>query len=79
MTEPLRVLAKCLKSLQDVSGEVYYNMFPVIVAVGGQNAGKSSIIESIVGHSILPRGNDIVTRCPIHIRYKLSLNPVAFV
>ena len=66
--EPLQILAKCLRSLQDASGELYYQLFPKIVAVGGQSAGKSSIIESIVGHPFLPRGTDIVTRCPIHVR-----------
>ena len=66
--EPLQILAKCLRTLQDVSGEFYYKMFPKIVAVGGQSAGKSSIIESIVGQPFLPRGTDIVTRCPVHVR-----------
>ena len=66
--EPLQILATCLKRLQDISGQFYFSLFPEIVAVGGQSAGKSSIIEAIVGHSFLPRGTDIVTRCPIHIR-----------
>ena len=67
-SEPLQILAKCLKQLQDVSGQNYFEMFPKIVVAGGQSSGKSSIIEAIVGYPILPRGTDIVTRCPIHIR-----------
>lgn len=30
-----------------------------------QSSGKSSVIESIVGRSFLPRGIGIVTRCPL--------------
>jgi len=30
-----------------------------------QSSGKSSVIESIVGRSFLPRGVGIVTRCPL--------------
>jgi dynamin 1-like protein len=41
--------------------------FPQIVVVGGQSAGKSSVLESIVGRDFLPRGTNIVTRRPIHI------------
>lgn len=42
--------------------------FPQIVVVGGQSAGKSSVLESIVGRDFLPRGTNIVTRRPIHIQ-----------
>lgn len=38
---------------------------PQIVVVGSQSAGKSSVLESIVGRDFLPRGTGIVTRCPI--------------
>lgn len=38
---------------------------PLIVSVGSQSSGKSSVIESIVGKDFLPRGNGIVTRCPL--------------
>ncbi|OXA62843.1 dynamin-1-like protein [Folsomia candida] len=38
---------------------------PQIVVVGSQSSGKSSVLESFVGKSFLPRGTDIVTRCPI--------------
>lgn len=41
---------------------------PMIAVVGSQSAGKSSVLENIVGHSFLPRGAGIVTRCPCEIR-----------
>ena len=67
MSEPLELLAYCLSKLQDASS--FTGLFPSIICVGSQSAGKSSIIETIVGHAFLPRGGDIVTRCPLHIRY----------
>ena len=36
-----------------------------VVVVGEQSAGKSSVLESIVGRDFLPRGSGIVTRCPL--------------
>eukprot|EP00948_MAST-09A_sp_MAST-9A-sp1_P001910 g1910.t1 len=38
---------------------------PQIAVVGGQSAGKSSVLENIVGKSFLPRGSGIVTRRPL--------------
>ena len=54
--------------LQDVLGAVGQNTsldLPQIVVVGGQSAGKSSVLEGIVGRSFLPRGHGIVTRRPL--------------
>jgi dynamin 1-like protein len=55
--------------LQDVLGAVGQNTttidLPQIVVVGGQSSGKSSVLESIVGRSFLPRGTGIVTRRPL--------------
>jgi hypothetical protein len=42
-----------------------WNVLPIIVAVGGQSAGKSSVIEAVVGQEILPRGSGICTRRPL--------------
>ncbi|XP_023331482.1 dynamin-1 isoform X2 [Eurytemora carolleeae] len=39
-----------------------------IIAVGNQSSGKSSVLQSLIGKEILPRGDDIVTRCPQFIR-----------
>lgn len=41
---------------------------PQIVVVGSQSTGKSSVLESIVRRSFLPRGRGIVTRCPLILR-----------
>ena len=41
--------------------------FPAIVVIGSQSSGKSSVIESIIGRHLLPRGTNMVTRCPVVI------------
>ncbi|KAF8771657.1 Dynamin-1 like protein [Argiope bruennichi] len=41
---------------------------PQIVVVGSQSAGKSSVLENIVGREFLPRGNSLVTRRPTLIQ-----------
>ncbi|XP_069121087.1 dynamin-1-like isoform X3 [Argopecten irradians] len=48
-------------------GHNFYHMieFPQIAVVGCQSAGKSSVLENIVGKDFLPRGNGIVTRRPL--------------
>lgn len=54
--------------IQDVLGALGQDTnldLPQIVVVGGQSSGKSSVLESIVGRSFLPRGNGIVTRRPL--------------
>ncbi|KAL3982878.1 Dynamin central region family protein [Acanthocheilonema viteae] len=38
---------------------------PQIVVVGSQSAGKSSVLEGIVGRDFLPRGAGIITRRPL--------------
>lgn len=38
---------------------------PQIIVIGSQSAGKSSVLESFVGHDFLPRGSGIVTRRPL--------------
>lgn len=36
--------------------------------LGQQSAGKSSVLESIVGLDFLPRGDGVVTRRPLELR-----------
>ena len=36
--------------------------------MGNQSSGKSSVIQGLIGREFLPRGSDIVTRCPLNIR-----------
>lgn len=45
-----------------------YIKLPRIAMLGGQSAGKSSVLESIVGLDFLPRGDGVVTRRPLELR-----------
>ena len=38
-----------------------------IVVIGSQSAGKSSVLEKIVGKNFLPTGNGCVTKRPLHL------------
>ncbi|VWU48272.1 dynamin-like protein [Hepatocystis sp. ex Piliocolobus tephrosceles] len=38
---------------------------PYIAVIGAQSVGKTSLLESLVGLSFMPKGEDIVTRTPI--------------
>lgn len=42
-------------------------VLPSIVVIGSQSSGKSSVLEAIVGHEFLPKGNNMVTRRPIEL------------
>ncbi|KAG6808394.1 hypothetical protein H0H92_004284 [Tricholoma furcatifolium] len=59
-------LIKLVNKLQDtftnLGGELD---MPQLVVVGSQSAGKSSVLETIVGRDFLPRGQGIVTRRPL--------------
>lgn len=60
-------LIHTVNKLQDVFsviGDHKINL-PQIVVVGSQSSGKSSVLESLVGKSFLPRGTGIVTRVPL--------------
>jgi len=60
-------LIPVLNKLQDVFATVSAHAvnLPQIVAVGCQSAGKSSVLEAIVGKDFLPRGAGICTRRPL--------------
>ncbi|XP_022085097.1 dynamin-1-like isoform X2 [Acanthaster planci] len=45
---------------------------PQIAVVGGQSAGKSSVLENFVGRDFLPRGSGIVTRRPLILQLNQS-------
>lgn len=53
--------------LQDVFGAIGQQQIdlPQITVVGSQSAGKSSVLEHVVGRDFLPRGNGICTRRPL--------------
>ncbi|KRY73375.1 Dynamin-1-like protein, partial [Trichinella pseudospiralis] len=60
-------LIPVINKLQDVFNTVGSEtiQLPQIVVIGTQSAGKSSVIENIVGRDFLPRGCGIVTRRPL--------------
>ncbi|CAG0913982.1 unnamed protein product [Notodromas monacha] len=66
-TAELETLIPVINKLQDVFNTVGADaiQLPQIVVVGTQSSGKSSVLESIVGCSFLPRGIGIVTRRPL--------------
>ncbi|XP_065201827.1 dynamin-1-like protein [Planococcus citri] len=63
----MEALIPVINKLQDVFNTVGSDaiQLPQIVVVGSQSSGKSSVIESLVGRSFLPRGTGIVTRRPL--------------
>ena len=63
----LRKLINILCQIGDY-GINEYIKFPRICSIGSQSSGKSSVIESILGLDILPRGLGNVTRRPLEIR-----------
>ncbi|XP_032132718.1 interferon-induced GTP-binding protein Mx1 isoform X1 [Sapajus apella] len=46
---------------------------PAIAVIGDQSSGKSSVLEALSGVA-LPRGNGIVTRCPLVLKLKKLVN-----
>eukprot|EP01053_Blabericola_migrator_P007503 Blabericola_migrator_1__7502@NODE_382_length_9143_cov_306_926399_g305_i0_p1_GENE_NODE_382_length_9143_cov_306_926399_g305_i0NODE_382_length_9143_cov_306_926399_g305_i0_p1_ORF_typecomplete_len800_score142_39Dynamin_M/PF01031_20/9_4e62Dynamin_M/PF01031_20/9_1e02Dynamin_N/PF00350_23/5_3e48GED/PF02212_18/4_3e03GED/PF02212_18/5_5e20FeoB_N/PF02421_18/37FeoB_N/PF02421_18/0_004MMR_HSR1/PF01926_23/0_00013AIG1/PF04548_16/0_29TetR_C_20/PF17925_1/8_1e03TetR_C_20/PF17925_1/9_6TetR_C_20/PF17925_1/4_3e02_NODE_ len=67
MYQQLRQLINVVDELRDVGLHQYINL-PRICVVGTQSAGKSSVLEGIVGMDFLPRGEGIVTRRPLELR-----------
>lgn len=56
------IFVDALSKLQDIEGSTESLLLPIIVIIGSQSAGKSSLIEQIVGYPFLPRGSNMVTR-----------------
>ena len=50
-------------------GEQHGISLPSIVVVGDQNSGKSSVLEGLSGVD-LPRGDGLVTRCPLILKLR---------
>lgn len=48
---------------------------PRIAVLGQQSAGKSSVLENIVGIDFLPRGAGVCTRRPLELRLVHDQNP----
>ncbi|KFM63981.1 Dynamin, partial [Stegodyphus mimosarum] len=61
-------LIPIVNRLQDAFTKLGVNLsldLPQIAVIGGQSAGKSSVLENFVGKDFLPRGSGIVTRRPL--------------
>ena len=61
-------LIPLINKIQDAFSDLGTSMsidLPQIAVVGGQSAGKSSVLENFVGRDFLPRGSGIVTRRPL--------------
>lgn len=52
----MRKLINIIDELRDVGLQQYINL-PRIAVLGTQSAGKSSVLENIVGLDFLPRGD----------------------
>ena len=66
--EGLEGLIGVVNKLQDAFANLGVSFsldLPQIAVVGGQSAGKSSVLENFVGRDFLPRGSGIVTRRPL--------------
>ena len=63
----LRKLINLIDQLRDCGVNEYIKL-PRICSLGTQSAGKSSVLESIVGLDFLPRGDGVVTRRPLELR-----------
>lgn len=59
-------LIQLVNKLQDTFANLGGELdMPQLAVVGSQSAGKSSVLETIVGRDFLPRGQGIVTRRPL--------------
>ena len=56
-----------IRGLLQTVGQSETLSLPSIVVIGSQSSGKSSVLEAIVGHEFLPKGNNMVTRRPIEL------------
>ncbi|XP_075472835.1 dynamin-3 isoform X2 [Ascaphus truei] len=63
--EELIPLVNRLQDAFSAIGQSCHLELPQIAVVGGQSAGKSSVLENFVGRDFLPRGTGIVTRRPL--------------
>ncbi|GMG37628.1 unnamed protein product [Ambrosiozyma monospora] len=67
MSAALTDLIPVVNKLQDIVSTTNLTDLdlPLLTTVGSQSAGKSSVLENIVGKDFLPRGTGIVTRRPL--------------
>lgn len=68
--DQMMVLTKKMIEIRNILSKVGQSSvltLPSIVVIGSQSSGKSSVLESIVGHEFLPKGSNMVTRRPIEL------------
>nr|XP_044613527.1 dynamin-3 isoform X4 [Equus asinus] len=70
--EELIPLVNRLQDAFSALGQSCLLELPQIAVVGGQSAGKSSVLENFVGRDFLPRGSGIVTRRPLVLQLVTS-------
>lgn len=63
----LRSMISLIDKLRDLGVEEYIEL-PKICVLGTQSAGKSSVLESIVGIDFLPKSAGLCTRRPLELR-----------
>jgi len=63
----LRSMISLIDKLRDLGVEEYIEL-PKICVLGTQSAGKSSVLESIVGMDFLPKSSGLCTRRPLELR-----------
>ncbi|CAD6885800.1 unnamed protein product [Tilletia controversa] len=70
-SEELMMLTRKLIEVRNILKEIDHEdenlTLPSIVVIGSQSSGKSSVLEAIVGHEFLPKGNNMVTRRPLEL------------
>jgi len=67
LSDSLKPVIQLIDNLKDCGIDSKISL-PRIVVIGTQSAGKSSLLESIVGLDFLPRGDGVVTRIPLELR-----------
>lgn len=73
MQDLINVVNKVQDAFSAIGGAGNLDL-PQIAVVGGQSAGKSSVLENFVGKDFLPRGSGIVTRRPLVLQLETSKN-----
>jgi len=69
LEKQMRPLNDLMNDLRDVGIEKFIEL-PRIAVVGEQSAGKSSVLESIVGEDFLPKSDELCTRRPLYLRLR---------
>lgn len=68
-----KTLIQCIDQLHQQHGNDLAEIgihFPIIVAVGSESAGKSSVMEMIAGQPLFPRDEGTCTRLPLRLQFR---------